>query len=240
MRSISRAGDHKGRPYNMRRLLDRFIRSVALRLLQPILRRLSLRDTTLFGCRLRAAPGVFHPGLYFSTKFLAQYLLRLNLSDKTLLDVGTGSGALGILAARQGADVLALDIHPAAMALARSNAALNHVADRFEALESDLFGAIPQGRRFDLIVFNPPFYPRPPANHEERAWLAGEGYQTLRDFFRDTGRFLSPAGRVIVIYSTDVDLDEMARIAEGGGLILVREIVIPHLFERFVIREYML
>jgi len=222
----------------MRLILRRFVRPAALFLLQPILRHLSLRDATLFGCRLRATPGVFHPGLYFSTKFLAQHLLRLNLSDKPFLDMGTGSGALGILAARQGARVLATDIHPAAVALARSNAALNRVTERFEAIESDLFAAIPEGRRFDIIVFNPPFYPRPPTNDEERAWFAGEGYQTLRDFFRDAGDFLHPAGRAILIYSTDMDLDEMARIAEGGGLIPVREIVIPHLFEKFVIREY--
>jgi release factor glutamine methyltransferase len=215
-----------------------FVRPLALRLLQPLLRRLSLRDATLFGCRLRAAPGVFHPGLYFSTKFLAQHLLRLNLIEKTFLDVGTGSGALGILAASRGAHVLTVDINPAAVALARTNAALNRVADRFEAVESDLFGAIPQGRRFDYIVFNPPFYPHAPANDEERAWLAGEGYQTLRDFFRDAGRFLTPAGKVILIYSTDMDLDEMACIAEGSGLISVREVMIPHLFEEFVIREY--
>jgi release factor glutamine methyltransferase len=222
----------------MRLILRRFVRPVALFLLQPILRHLSLRDTTLFGCRLRAAPGVFHPVLYFSTKFLAQHLLRLNLSDKSFLDMGTGSGALGILAARQGAHVLSVDIHPAAVALARTNAALNRVADRFEVIESNLFEAIPEDRRFDLIVFNPPFYPRPPANNEERAWFAGEGYQTLRDFFRDARRFLTPAGRVILTYSTDMDLDEMARIASKNGLLLAREVVIPHLFEKFVIREY--
>ncbi|OGG46566.1 MAG: hypothetical protein A3F84_18010 [Candidatus Handelsmanbacteria bacterium RIFCSPLOWO2_12_FULL_64_10] len=224
----------------MRLLLRRFFRPAALFLLQPLLRRLSLRDATLFGCQLRAAPGVFHPGLYFSTKLLAQHLLRLSLREKTLLDVGTGSGALGILAARQGARVLAVDINPTAVALARTNAQRNRVADRFEVIESNLFAAIPEDRRFDYIVFNPPFYPRPPANDEERAWLAGTGYQTLRDFFRDAGRFLAPAGRVILIYSTDMDLDEIARIAEGGGFIPVREIVIPHLFEKFVIREYML
>lgn len=223
----------------MRRLLGRFVRPLAFRLFQPLLLRLRRRDAVLFGCRLRAAPGVFHPGLYFSTKCLAQHLLAMNLSGKSFLDLGTGSGALGILAARQGARVLALDIHPAAVALARTNAALNHVADRFEALESDLFGAIPEGQRFDLIAFNPPFYPRTPGNDEDRAWFAGEGYQTLRAFFQDAGRFLAPAGQVVVICSTDMDLNEITRFAGEGGLVLARETVRPHLFEKFVIREYL-
>lgn len=216
----------------------RFARPLAFRLLQPILRRLSRRDAVLFGCRLRAAPGVFHPGLYFSTRLLAQHLLSTDLSGKSLLDVGTGSGALGILAARRGASVLAVDIHPAAVALTRSNAALNGVADRFEALESDLFSAIPEGRRFDVIAFNPPFFARTPGNDEERAWFAGESYETLRAFFRDAGRFLHPSGRVVVIYSTQMDLNEMARIAGENGWTLVQEVIIPHLFEKFVIREY--
>ena len=162
----------------------------------------------------------------------------MNLAGKAFLDVGTGSGAPGILAARQGARVTAVDVNPDAVALARSNAALNHVSDRFEAMESDLFSAIPADRRFDRIAFNPPFYPRTPSNDEERAWLAGEDYATLRAFFRDAGRFLAPSGQIVLILSSDTDLDLLAGIAEQNGLILVREVVVPHLFEVFVIREY--
>jgi release factor glutamine methyltransferase len=231
-------GDRKGRPHKIRRRLGRFFRPVAFRLLRPLLRWLGRRDAVLFGCRLRAAPGVFHPTLYFSTKALAQHLLSMNLSGKTFLDAGTGSGALGILAAKRGAAVMAVDVNPAAVSLSRSNASLNGVSNRFETIESDLFSAIPADRRFDLIAFNPPFYPRPAGNDEERAWLAGEDYQTLRAFFRDAGRFLAPSGQVVLIFSSDADLDLLARIAEENGFNLLREKVIPHLFETFVIREY--
>ena len=222
----------------LRRFLGRRIRPLAVRLLLPLHPWLLRRDANLFGCRFRATPEVFHPGLYFSTKRLAQHLLRMKLDGMSVLDVGTGSGALRILAATRGARVLAVDINPAAVALARANAALNRVAERFEAVESDLFSAVPDGRRFHLIVFNPPFYPRPPRDMPDRAWNAGEDYATLRAFFRDAGRFLAQDGRIVLISSTDMDLALLSRVAQEHRLVPVRETIIPHLFEKFVIREY--
>lgn len=225
-------------PAPLRRRLSRLVRSAAFRALAPVLRRLRLRDVNLLGCTIRVAPGVFHPGLYFSTKLLAKHLLRMELAGKFLLDMGTGSGILGILAAKQGAQVIAVDINPEAVATARRNASENGVADRFAAVHGDLFCQIPPEKIFDVIVFNPPFYPRAAANDEDRAWAAGEDHETLRVFFRETPPFLDLSGQVVIILSSDVDLNEMARIATGAGFVLSRETEIPHLFETFVIREY--
>ena len=222
----------------IRGILIRFFRPLILALLRPLLRRLALRDTYLFGCRLRVIRGVFQPGLYFSTKVLAQCLLRYDLRGKSLLDMGTGSGALGILAANRGSQVLGVDVNPSAVAVARMNAALNRVEDRFECVESDLFEGIGGDRRFDYIVFNPPFYVKVWENIEERAWFAGENYQTLRFFFGQAGRFLRDSGRMLLILSSEMDLSTISGFARENGWRLNREIIIPHYFENFLIREY--
>jgi release factor glutamine methyltransferase len=73
-----------------------------------------------------------------------------------VLDLATGSACVAIAIAkhRPRAQVTATDVSPAALAIARANAATHGV--NIELLESDWFAALP-GRRFDLIVTNPPY-----------------------------------------------------------------------------------
>jgi release factor glutamine methyltransferase len=56
-----------------------------------------------------------------------------------VLDMGTGSGINGVMAASRSSDVMAVDVNPAAVECARANAERNGVADRIEVRESDLF-----------------------------------------------------------------------------------------------------
>lgn len=74
----------------------------------------------------------------------------------TLLDVGTGSGAIAVAIAhaRPDATVWASDISPDALAVARANAERHGVSIRF--MQSDLLDALP-GKRFDIIASNPPY-----------------------------------------------------------------------------------
>lgn len=86
------------------------------------------------------------------------------------LDVCTGSGCIGIAMAEYNPDwqVDIVDISPEALSLARENIVFQHVEDRVEAIESDLFAGV-QGRRYDLIVSNPPY-----VTEDEYAAMPGE------------------------------------------------------------------
>jgi len=87
-----------------------------------------------------------------------------------VLDVCTGSGCIGIAMAEYNPDwqVDIVDISPEALSLARENIVFQHVEDRVEAIESDLFAGV-QGRRYDLIVSNPPY-----VTEDEYAAMPGE------------------------------------------------------------------
>ena len=79
---------------------------------------------------------------------------------RRVVDVGTGSGCLGIAVAKYWPEVKvdAVDISPDALELARRNAERQGVADRVECIESDLLEGV-AGRRYDVILANPPYVP---------------------------------------------------------------------------------
>ena len=79
----------------------------------------------------------------------------------SVLDLGTGSGciAVSVAAERPMASVVATDISPGALALARENAAAHGVAERIEFREGSLFAALQPSERFDAIITNPPYIP---------------------------------------------------------------------------------
>jgi release factor glutamine methyltransferase len=154
--------------------------------------------------RIARLPGVFRPRS--DTWLLAAVLRRQpQLRGGAALDVCTGSGALAICAALAGArTVTAVDLSLRAVLSVRIGARLNGV--RVEALRGDLLGAVP-GRRFDVIVSNPPYLPsdegtppeRGPARHTE----AGPTGRALLDRLIDAApAHLAPGGVLLVTHSS--------------------------------------
>jgi release factor glutamine methyltransferase len=81
--------------------------------------------------------------------------LALELRPARVLDVGTGSGAIGLAVADElpGCQVVATDTSPAALEVARANAERLRLADRVEFVE----GTVPEVGEFDLILANLPY-----------------------------------------------------------------------------------
>ena len=78
---------------------------------------------------------------------------------KTVLDIGTGSGCIACsLAQSTESDITAVDISKEALKVAKDNAKHLNVDRRIKFLESDLFSAL-KGKKFDVIVSNPPYIP---------------------------------------------------------------------------------
>lgn len=121
----------------------------------------------------------------------------------------------GILAARQGAEVVATDVNPKAVACARANAERNGVAERITFAVGDLFVRV-EGD-FDLIIFDPPFRWFRPRDVLERG-TADESYRTLRAFTDEAPRRLRPGGRILLNFGTSGDLEYLLVLADQTGL----------------------
>ncbi len=126
-----------------------------------------------------------------------------------VLDMGTGCGVNAILAATRGAQVVAVDINPAAIAAARANTERNGVAERVEVRYSNVFSEV--GGTFDLIVFDPPFRWFKPRDLAETA-ITDEGYQAMTSFFRQARRHLAPDARMLIFFGTSGDMGYLTRL----------------------------
>ncbi len=98
-------------------------------------------------------PGMaFGSGVHETTRMCLELIQKYIRHNAEVLDIGCGSGILGIACAKLGAKkVLALDNDPVCVKVTRDNAAANNVG--IEALKSDLIGSAGSGR-YDLVIAN--------------------------------------------------------------------------------------
>lgn len=153
-----------------------------------------------------------------------------------ILDAGTGTGILAVSLAleRPGARVVAVDVSPAALFLARENARKFDVLSRVSLLGSDWLSALaPRGPLFHLAVANPPYVPldeaphlqRTVSDHEPHAALFGgpDGLDPLRLLLRTLPPLLAPGAPFIfeIGYS---QASEVSALVEASGSFSLAEV----------------
>ncbi|MFE7511313.1 HemK2/MTQ2 family protein methyltransferase [Streptomyces sp. NPDC057540] len=167
---------------------------------------------------LVALPSVYRPQA--DTRLLAEALAREELfPDTRVLEIGTGTGALALNAARRGAEVTAVDVSWSAVATARANALLRRLP--LSVLHGD-FVTRTAGRRYDLIVSNPPYVPAPsaalPTRGPRRAWDAGpDGRVVIDRICAHASALLRPGGVLLMVHSAMSRAEEtLERLTRAG------------------------
>jgi ribosomal protein L3 glutamine methyltransferase len=159
---------------------------------------------------------------------------------RRILDVGTGSGAIAVASAKAfpQARVDAVDISPAALQVCRRNVRRLGLGKRVTVLRSDHFAAV-EGRRYDIIVSNPPYVGRAEMRrlpreygHEPQLGLSAgaDGLDSVRAIFSAARQHLEDDGILVVeVGNTEHTLMRVfpqlrfiwPDIAMGGGGVFV-------------------
>lgn len=141
-------------PAEAQRLSDLFQRRIAG---EPIAYIIGQRE--FYGLMFHVTPDVLIPRP--ETELLVDLALERLPPNGRLLDMGTGSGAIALAIAhcRPDAQVTALDVSLAALAVARGNAdrILAGTGAQVHFLQSDWYAGLGETERFDLIAANPPY-----------------------------------------------------------------------------------
>jgi len=164
------------------------------------------RTVVVEGHPLLVIPGVLDPILFRSGAWFARWVSHQNVDGKSLLDLGCGTGVVGVLAQAAGARVVATDVNPRACEVARKNGlAQVHQRDLFDGAGTH-----------QIICFNPPYFIGTPDKHPllGTALYGGEDLELIRRFASNVHDHLTPDGVVWVVLS---DMVPEARAALGAG-----------------------
>jgi len=204
----------------MRKIVKRFVSLFLVPLTRWYLRKerkYTYKDTTA-----SVMPGVFHPGLFYSTKFLIDFLLEQDLTGRSLLELGCGTGLISVFAAKKGAYVTSSDLSKSAVENTIQNARDNQVS--ISVVYSDLFERIHE-KPFDWIIINPPYYARSPSKDEDLAWYCGENFEYFQKLFAQLGKYMHSATQTIMVLTKGSDVEKITTLAgeHGFEFILIKE-----------------
>jgi HemK-related putative methylase len=153
----------------------------------------------VLGMPILVLPTVSNPKLLRTGEYFASTLESAGIdSSMDVLDMGTGSGVCALVAARPARHVTAVDINRQAVRCATINAQLNQLEQRISVLHGDLFAPV-EDRRFDLILFNPPFLEGAPRDDRDAAWRSVD---VARRLALELRAHLKPRGSALLLLSS--------------------------------------
>ena len=179
-------------------------------------------EREFYGLPFYVSPGVLIPRP--ETELLVELVLERLPENGSVLDMGTGSGiiAVAIAHARPDAKVVALDISPAALEIARRNASRHGVDIDF--LQSDWYAALGDAH-FDLIVANPPYIVKDDVHLSQDDLRFepvdaltdhGDGLLALRAIASGSSDHLVPAGWLLMEHGYD-QAEAVRELLTGQG-----------------------
>jgi release factor glutamine methyltransferase len=156
-------------------------------------------------------------------------IIKKRPSPVMVLDIGTGSGAIGLTIAKMtGAKTLCIDISYKALVCAKRNAHRLSLIHKTNLLCSDLFQAIKEGTMFDIITVNLPYVsdsewgqlmPDVKGFEPKEALLGGiDGMGIYRRFMKGVERFMKEDGHLLCEIGSKAQAEEMVKTLSRKGI----------------------
>jgi len=153
-------------------------------------------------------------------------------SAHTVLDLGSGIGAVGLIAAWRlpGARFVTVEAQAESVRLARKSAQWNGVEDRYEIREGDFRqpGVLQPAERFDLILGSPPYFPPEtglPGDHPQKVACRFELRGSIADYCAAASKHLGPGGFFACVFPVTPAAQQtrLQLAAKESGLCIIRQ-----------------
>lgn len=164
---------------------------------------------------LTVLPAVYPPTAFTDTLWFAKQMPEI-VGARSLLEIGTGTGAIAIACARGGAKVTATDINQEAVKNAYLNAKVHNLD--IDVRQGDLYQPIRQPEKFDFIFWSHPFnnWETPVNDILLRSGLDYK-YESLKGYIENAKNHLSPNGRLLLGTGDTADLKTIFATAHKAG-----------------------
>lgn len=176
----------------------------------------------IFGKEIIIYPKVMSPKFEWSSELHIEVIKKRDISDKKVLDCGSGTGILGVFSYLFGAqEIIGVDLNPDAVENTKSNYSNYIEKDKFKAIKSDLFLNIKE-EKFDIIIFNAPYhsYEADITNDYLEIGVADYQYKTLKTFLREVKSYLNDDGEIHLGFSDTGDLNLLYNEIYENNLII--------------------
>ncbi len=149
-------------------------------------------------------------------------------SARTVLDLGSGIGSVGMIAAWRltGARFVTIEAQSESVELARKSAAYNGLEARYEIRQGDFrdAGLLRADEKFDLVLGSPPYFPPGTGiegDHPQKIACRFEVRGDIADYCRAAAEHLAPGGFFACVFPNE-QMERVATSARGAGLAIIR------------------
>lgn len=170
--------------------------------------------------------GVYEPAE--DSFLMIEAALREVQKSDSVLEIGTGSGIVSMFI-EDIAQVIATDISLHAVKCAKLNG--------IDVIRTDLFDGIKVKKKFDLIVFNPPYLPFEEQKTDmDGVWDGGpSGREIINRFLDQVKNYLTENGRILLLVSSLTGIEQVIERMKSLGFVVDEIMSEKHFFERLVV-----
>jgi methylase of polypeptide subunit release factors len=172
-------------------------------------------EVEIDGVRLKVFPGVFSPEIFFESQWFAEKIATLTEGRK-LLEIGPGTGIIGLFSALKGAEVTAVDVNEKAIENTELNFAEHGLV--VDARLGSVYEPLDSSEQYDIIFWNHPF--NKTSQEDSDPFLKSVfdyEYKHLETYISEGGRHLAEKGRLLLGTSSIANLKEIEEIANKHG-----------------------